>query len=173
MGFHSDMGDAHLLAVAQLGKQLTSLEILANKFKFKAKVSPQGLTALKSLSGLQRFRCPGARIDILLHLCFYDLCSQLCTRYISAVSDVVAPCAVFGVTIRSNLSQLWTDAWMDTLESMVDGGLRSLTLHASSMKTALVHGISQVPVHLNVDDNYDAGFHWKQHMPFPKHSCFN
>lgn len=62
MGFHSDMGDAHLLAVAQLGKQLTSLEVLANRY-FMAKVTPQGLRAVRNLSGLQRFRCPGVRID--------------------------------------------------------------------------------------------------------------
>ena len=69
MGFFSDMGDAHLLAVAQLGKQLTSLEVLANRY-FRAragdsplggaKVSPQGLRALGGLSSLQKFRCPGA-----------------------------------------------------------------------------------------------------------------
>lgn len=54
---------------------------------------------------------------------------------------------MFGATIdHSDLDEFWTEAWLDVLEAMVDGGLRSLTLHAANMKTAIVHGISQVSI---------------------------
>ena len=76
---------------------------------------------------------------------------------------------MFGATFDSDLSQSWTEAWLDTLKTMVDGGLRSLTLHASSMKTAIVHGISQVSILTRPSKTYDINIVGKQeyHTLFP------